>query len=202
MYGVKDAALYQIGLEMLRAEVPGHPRYFTGDSDLIHNLVYARRYCPEILAGGLRVLDIGTGPGAFLVLARLLGNRVIGIDQVPKGRLVLAFQMLTKACRLKVEYCGMPGNGEHFETPGKFNLINCQSAINCIYRDSPDLHQDLASFLATCLQSLAPGGTILVFPNAEPKGPEILDTLQAIAPAAGMVATPVLGKALRLTRCT
>lgn len=42
---------------------------------------WINRYLPEISAGGLKLLDMSTGPGIFLEVARTFGNEVLGTNE-------------------------------------------------------------------------------------------------------------------------
>ncbi len=125
-------------------------------------LRYVSKYIPEVMNGGYKVLDIGTGPGEFLEVIRSFNCQAVGInppenhrwydilesdltkiheDRIKKYNVFSKINILRQkldALTFDMYDCIMNGNKELEKM--KFNIINCQDAINLILIKHYDLN--------------------------------------------------------------
>jgi hypothetical protein len=117
---------------------------------------YISKYLPNIHNGGLDILDLATGPGEFLEICISTGNRAIGIDYNSGmiGRNIDSLyekynQIRHKEKDLPVIYadCAKVFENQHLGFLGKkYDVINCQLAINFIFRDVFNHHPELGEY--------------------------------------------------------
>jgi hypothetical protein len=103
---------------------------------------YVRKFMPEVQVGGFEILDIGTGPGEFLEVLKFYGNNAIGLDDCAAcGHQELEFvyyefaRINHRRQKLNIIYDDMAQvlkRGHPELNNKKFNIINCQHAINFI----------------------------------------------------------------------
>lgn len=117
---------------------------------------YVAKYLPEIENGGMKILDVATGPGEFIEIAKSKGNDAIGVDFCSGmiGReidtLYERFNLIMhKEKNLPVIYADFKSvilDG-HRELDGKkFDVINCEWAINFIFREVFDSHPERGEY--------------------------------------------------------
>jgi hypothetical protein len=131
-------------------------------------LRYVTKYLPEVMSGGLSVLDLGTGPGEFLEVVRSFNCKGIGINPPENHRwLNLSDSVLSKyhedrilkynefskinisrqlleVKTFDVFNCIMNENKELENM--KFNIINCQDAINLILIKHYEVHSEIDNY--------------------------------------------------------
>ncbi len=92
---------------------------------------YAERITPEVLMGGLSVVDIGPGPGEYLEWCRYFGNEILGVDSASENAMGSEYEVLSRLCHkyqeIPMDYTGLDGfiNGNL----SGFNLINLQGSL-------------------------------------------------------------------------
>jgi hypothetical protein len=129
---------------------------FNREMRIITKSKYISDYLPEIKRGNLDILDMATGPGEFLELCMARLNRVTGIEYcegitgIENNFLVQKFNVLKhKEKKLPIIYadCNKVICGEilGFERK-KYDIINCQLAINLIFHDIFDHHRERGAY--------------------------------------------------------
>lgn len=141
------------------------------DKGLNANARYIEATVPEVLVGGMSVLDVGAGPGHFLLLCRELGNEVAGVDRpcsvFDPADQPSAYKALTDNFALEVQYIGLEDwidetNGDH-----AFDLINFRGSMDGVLASLLDGHKPevIQQMLADLRALLKPGGAIVVSHN-------------------------------------
>lgn len=143
------------------------------DRGLDANAKYIEMHVPEVIAGGMSILDVGPGPGHFLLLCRELGNEVAGSDRAISlfgESQPNAYQALTDHFNLGVVYHGF----ERYlkEAPpwpdGSFDLINFRGSIDGVLAVLGGEHQHVRDLLGLLHRMLKPGGNLMVSHNSGP----------------------------------
>jgi SAM-dependent methyltransferase len=103
---------------------------------------YIDKFLPEMKTGGLDILDIACGPGEFLELAQELDCRTTGIESYSKMLDRSIDHIYSRYSRMKVsekrlnvldaDFNDVLANGYPDLEGKKFDIINCQHAINFI----------------------------------------------------------------------
>jgi len=117
---------------------------------------YVEKFLPEMYTGGIDVLDIATGPGEFLRLAMKMECNALGIEGFcrmfdrPIDRLYNQFSRLKlREDETPVVLSDMNDvlRTDPPELAGrKFDIINCQFAINFIFLDCFNFHPELGEY--------------------------------------------------------
>jgi SAM-dependent methyltransferase len=175
----------------LKSAVPGKESYWNRERGLTVQMAHIDRLTPELKGGGLSVLDVGPGPGHFMVCARHLGNAVFGIDAPATSAAVKAYEACTKSQGLPVNYCGFPTNGDPLPThPTAFDLIQFKGSFEAaLGPQSEGMRERAVALLTSCRDALADGGRVLVLHNMSDSG-ACRNALYDAAPGVGMTAAP------------
>ncbi len=158
-------------LEATYNEIIKSPKFsvkFDRDKRINEKLQYISSYMPEISKGGYKILDIGTGPGEFLEVLRNYNCTGIGINPPDNHRWseirdtelanyheesIIKYNTFSKIniFRQKLDVlsidmfsCFTNGNKELEKM--KFNIINCQDAINLILIKYYDLNYAIDNY--------------------------------------------------------
>lgn len=117
---------------------------------------YIEKFLPEIFSGGLDVLDIATGPGEFIELAMEFDCKAIGIEGFGRMLERPIDTLYNRFSRLKLKEKGLPvihadmNDVLKIDLPElagrKFDIINCQLAINFIFSDCFNSHPELGAY--------------------------------------------------------
>jgi len=110
---------------------------------------YIDKYLPEIKYGGLRVLDLGPGPGEFLELCRFYGNDIVAIDSDtdanPMGKSYgVLSKLMSKRQNIPVIYGGIQKFINSFDVSGfpfdnnTIDIVNSQGSIEQIFSGYSD----------------------------------------------------------------
>jgi len=157
IYKLEEPA-FQALMDRLHPHLPkGKPTYTDYEMGLLANYRYMEQDTPEVLEGGLRIMEIGPGVGAWLLLAREMGNTVFGedlpirhggnIEAYPEGderrfgAYTDAYACITKYWGLDVRYRGFhrfmldPFDPEHISTgelcaPGTLDMIHSRGSLS------------------------------------------------------------------------
>ena len=141
------------------------------DQGLAANAKYIEQTVPEVLAGGLSVLDVGAGPGHFLLLCRELGCEVAGVDmalsEFDTDRPANAYRALTDHFGLGVEYVGFEPWLEAQPAAETYDLINFRGSMDGVLAMTMDGHKPevIRGMLDRLRSLLKPGGAIVVSHN-------------------------------------
>lgn len=131
----------------------------------------------RIHAGGMNVLDIGSGPHQFLLRMREFGNEIFAVDKYPKDDPVeaigsggyfsinLAYKYLAEKYSIKYKGDGAFGSyGENFGFNKKFDLINIRDAYK--FLEAIELKGDddklIDKFLVDSIRSLSGSGYLVI----------------------------------------
>jgi hypothetical protein len=136
-----------------------HPwikKKFNKDERISRKKIYIETYLPEINKGGLNILDIATGPGEFLEMVRAKGNSVLGIDYCSGmigreiDRLYEEYNLIIhKEKNLPVVYADFKSvivDGNEQIEQSKYDIINCEWAINFIFREVFNHHPERGEY--------------------------------------------------------
>lgn len=117
---------------------------------------YISKFLPEISHGGLNILDIATGPGEFLELCLAAGNRITGIEYCTGminrkiDNLYEKYNLLRHREKnlpvIYADYKQILEVGHPSINGNKYDIINCQHAINFIFRDVFNHHPELGEY--------------------------------------------------------
>ncbi len=139
------------------------------DKGLDANARYIEATTPEVVIGGLTVMDVGAGPGHFLLLCRELGNEAYGVDRPcsvfdPNDQ-PGAYHALTDHFGLGVQYVGF--EAWLAEPHDLFDLINFRGSMDGVLASLLDGHKPevIRQMLADLRELLKPGGVIVVSHN-------------------------------------
>lgn len=154
---------------------------------------YIKDYLPEVHGGEPKnILDIGPGPGEFMEICRWYGHDVWGVDAMKgdceMGEEYLELSMLMNE-RQKLDVWNWGARmvfTEDISFPfPPVNIVNCQGAIEQIFKDhlegpphiehhdarqlswieSDKLNEDFLKFFSGIDEILAPGGILLIYAN-------------------------------------
>lgn len=113
---------------------------FNREKRMLDKRRHINKYLPEIQSGGLNVLDVGTGPGEMLEICQECGCKAVGIElkwaviNDRKASLYVRHSLLKHAeNNLDVVYASVNDvmeKGNEKIDGQKFDIINCQHAIN------------------------------------------------------------------------
>lgn len=142
---------------------------------------------PEVKSGGKMVLDIGAGTGEFLEYCRLYDNKAIGMDDFDnsKKNLYSRFSKIQWARQdldvRNYDFAELISRESSEFDDIKFNIINCQHAINFIFKNVFDFKETstvylndgnwifgkefddyFSKFFKWCSEHLATNGVLLV----------------------------------------
>jgi cyclopropane fatty-acyl-phospholipid synthase-like methyltransferase len=148
---------------------------------------YIERFLPKIKAGGLNIIDIGTGPGEFLEVAQHYGCSAIGFDNCRRPISSVdtffsynRFSIINhKRQKLNVVYTDFNDVMTHDHgkfVDKKYDIINCQHALNLIFEThfvpkvTNDGHWILTEELSATFDKLfsffrsilVPGGAVMI----------------------------------------
>lgn len=149
----------RVYLEESQNELINHPwikQKFDRTRRIAEKHAYIEKYLPEMMTGGLSVLDVATGPGEFLELAQELECDAIGIDGFARMLDRPIDKLYNQFSKLKIKEKNLPVieadmneviKNDH---PGladkKFDIINCQLAINFIASAHFNSHAELGEY--------------------------------------------------------
>jgi hypothetical protein len=179
--GLSAIEYHQIRADMLRTIEPAALWQITKDP--FAKREFAQRLRLAILRAGylglhrrapMEIVDLGTGPGFFVAVAKYLGHRCIGYD-LPLERLssetAEAYQLFLSALRCT--------NDRHVLTVEAFRPLNLPEQVNLISaglicfneRPSGELwsRAEWDFFLGDAASYLNPGGQIFLELNADPR---------------------------------
>lgn len=154
---------------------------------------YITEFVPEILGGGLRIVEVGPGVGCFMVLAKAFSNEVYG-EEGPSTGVVNSYHAVTKAWGLTIRYGGFPSYFMEDQPPqwrqattwrgwpyqdGTVDLFHFRGSLDAILHPFRDDFGTVIPKLLTLLRSaLRPGGFIWISHNDD----SLLEpTLKALA---------------------
>lgn len=175
---------------------------------------YVSQYLPELHAGGMRILDIGTGAGEMLEVAQRMRNDAVGIERPRSQRAehyrlwwqtyLRLVELIHEQRRLAVWYvdlwaiiAGMcPG------LRGPFHAINCRNGLQHIFKEHFDktgaglgafgrwiftdaFARDWRIVIDWCSEMLVSGGTILLASRGARNLDEYAEWTRMQAAAAG-----------------
>jgi SAM-dependent methyltransferase len=166
----------------LAADLPQRPTYLSYPAALTALGTHIENHLPHLTNGGLRVLDVGPGIGAFLVLARALGNTVRGVDAPAKTPRVHAYARLTRYWKLDVAYDGLETYLPDPTTWGvaTLDVVHVRgafdAALQAYARRAPD---GVARFVQLVRTALAPSGVLWIGHNASPQRAALCEALRA-----------------------
>jgi hypothetical protein len=152
---------------------------------------YIDSYLPELKSGYYKVFDIATGPGEFVECCNDLGNSAIGLDfdSGMFGRPIDSLyekynRIIHEERHLPViygDFAKIIFEGHEKLDEMKFNIINCEWAINFIFKEIFNYHPErkeykndgdwligdrfeiiFRAFFVWCKNHLAPNGIILL----------------------------------------
>lgn len=136
-----------------------HPwilKKFNKDERINRKKEYINKYLPEINNGGLNILDIATGPGEFISMAIEKGNRAIGIEYC-SGMIGREIDNLYEKYNLiihkeknipiiYVDFKDVLINGNQQIEKSKYDIINCEWAINFIFKEVFNHHPERGEY--------------------------------------------------------
>lgn len=127
------------------AAIMSHPwvlKKYENNTRKVRIKKYVETYLPEILKGGIKFLDIATGPGEVMEIANRSGCKSVGIevdfptkDKTNEHVRIKYIRIMHTRRRLDIVYGDFNGMMEYGDMrfAGKmFDAINCQDAINLI----------------------------------------------------------------------
>jgi SAM-dependent methyltransferase len=134
------------------------------------NARYAMQFTPEVMSGQLDILDVGPGPGHWLLLCRALGNRVSGVDlELPAGpeSSLHAYKAMTDHFNLDVLYHGFHRFTQEKMPWGNkaFDLINFRGSLDGVIAALHGDELSLLTLLAKMHDILKYGGAITISHN-------------------------------------
>lgn len=136
---------------------------------------------PEIIDGGIRVMDIGAGVGMFLEFCRAADCDAIGIDaEVTEGSHVEAYQRVTDALGLDVSYVGILSWVDEGLHLAPYDLIHARGSLDLALcgRGDQTTRENTEAFLAWIVRALAPDGRFVAMHNDGPVSWEIIDIMR------------------------
>lgn len=148
------------------------------------NLRYLERFTPEVLAGGLKILEVGPGVGCWMLLAREMGNTVVGED-LESGAMVDSYKPIIEHWGLEVHHFGfhryLTRDPAAFPYPeGEFDLIHFRGSIGGVLREAglENLVETIDAMVELWLKHLKPGGMVYIAHNVG----EVADAFAAELP--------------------
>lgn len=123
-------------LVAMRHRLPGKPTYCDARAGIESNWTYVKRFTPQIKDGGLRIMEIGPGVGSWMIIARELGNDVVGEDLPVSGGMSWSsdhYAGITAHRGLPVKYHGFHKyltTADHGYEPGSFDMIHSRGSLS------------------------------------------------------------------------
>jgi len=192
---------FQTVLKQVSEDLPDKPTYRDFEYGLRTLFTHIETDVPEVLAGGLNIVEIGPGVGCFMLLAKALGNSVWGEEDRNQG-VVRAYQKITGHWGLSVKYGGFQRylTGEPFPYhPGTIDLFHLRGSLDAILAPFSNLEQATHQLLGLLERALTLKGVIWIGHNDTPLREPILRAIQSYQGNLRIVPTPTGITRMRLT---
>ena len=189
LYEVDHGAPHHQALMDLKGILPEKMTYWDRNYGLQQMAEYAHHQVPEILDGGLRVLDVGPGVGWFMEVAKVCGCSVRGVDAPISSRSGEAYCRVnaTAGRRVAMRYTGVldliagvssdPGEWAHWFS---LDVVHARGSLDAVFRPfkGPGFGGVLDLFCLGVSQMLRPGGFLHVSHNDDEMAEPILAGLE------------------------
>lgn len=136
-------------------------------------------FIPEVLDGGMRIVDVGTGVGTFMVLARALGNTVVGEDIDSSS--THAYQQITSWWNLSICYRGFHeylAFGKYQYTNGEIDLFHFRGSMDGLLCACSSIERGAQLLMELLWKAVAPHGRVWIGHNQEAHTKQIVDALR------------------------
>jgi SAM-dependent methyltransferase len=144
----------------------GKPHWIDYHEGLERNYHYLFQQAPHLLRAGLRVLDIGPGPGHVMLLLRCHGADVWGEDAAIDTDRVAAYAEVTRHLGLQVRYRGFHLYFDDTWPYGEpFEVVHARGALDGVISAAG---ANVQGVLALIHHALRQGGEMFLSHNTHP----------------------------------
>ena len=169
-------------MEQVQEQLPDKPTYRNFQTGLKALLPHLETEVPEVLRGGLNIVEIGPGVGCFMVLARAFGNTVRGEEAVPSG-VVDAYRKITNYWGLHVNHTGFDKylKGAPFPYPMEtVDVFHFRGSLDAVLQPfQSNIGEAVAEMFKTLTEALKPKGFVWIGHNQDRLLQRILEAVDA-----------------------